>query len=159
MEWVRSDGYLVTDDQERLDLVRIHHWLSDESYWAAGRSVDLVEKSVRSSITLGCFAPDGVPVGVSRLVTDGATFAWLCDVFVDKDFRGRGLGRFLVQSAVNHPEVKDLDRILLATGDAHDLYRQFGFISLTEPQRWMELRSATRSPAQAVDESGFQVET
>jgi GNAT superfamily N-acetyltransferase len=150
---------MVTDDQERLDIVRIHQWLSDESYWAAGRSIELVEKSVRSSVTLGCFDPDGVPVGVSRLVTDGATFAWLCDVFVDKDFRGRGLGRFLVQSAINHPEVKGIDRILLATGAAHDLYRQFGFTSLAEPHRWMELRSATRSPAEAADESGIQVET
>ena len=147
MESVRSDGYLVTDDQERLDLVQIHRWLSDESSWATGRSMDLVEKSIRGSITLGCFAPDGVPVGVSRLVTDGATFAWLCDVFVNNDFRGKGLGRFLVQSAVTHPEVKDLDRILLATGDAHELYRKFGFTSLAEPQRWMELRSSNPPPA------------
>lgn len=145
MESVRPDGYLVTDDQGRLDLAQIHHWLSDESYWAVGRSMDIVERSVRGSITLGCFTPDGVQVGVSRLVTDRATFAWLCDVFIDKDFRGRGLGRFLVASAVSHPGVKDLKRILLATGEAHDLYRKFGFTSLIEPQRWMERRLATTS--------------
>ena len=146
MESVRADGYLVTDDQARLDLLRIHHWLCNESYWATGRSVEQVEKSVRGSITFGCFAPDGVPAGVSRLVTDGATFAWLCDVFVDKDFRGRGLGRLLVAAAVRHPEVQGIDRILLATGAAHDLYRKFGFTSLADPQRWMELRPASPSP-------------
>ena len=146
MELVRADGYLITDDQTRLDLLQIHHWLSNESYWATGRSMEQVEKSVRESITLGSFAPDGVPVGVSRLVTDRTTFAWLCDVFVDKDFRGRGLGRFLVEAALSHPEVKGIEKVLLATGAAHDLYRKFGFISLAEPQRWMELRPAPSTP-------------
>jgi GNAT superfamily N-acetyltransferase len=141
MEWVRPDGYVVTDDQERIDIARVHQWLSEESYWAAGSSIDLVSKSVRGSITLGCFGPDGVQVGVTRLVTDGATFGLLSDVFVDTNFRGLGLGQFLVQSAVDHPEARELKRILLATSDAHDLYRRFGFATLSNPERWMELRS------------------
>jgi GNAT superfamily N-acetyltransferase len=141
MEWVRPDGYLVTDDQDRMDIARVHQWLSDESYWAAGRSMELVSKSVRGSITLGCFAPDGVQVGITRLVTDGATFGLLSDVFVDANFRGMGLGTFLLQAATDHPEASSLSRILLCTDDAHDLYRRFGFVTLSQPERWMELRS------------------
>jgi GNAT superfamily N-acetyltransferase len=141
MEWVRPDGYLVTDDQERIDIARVHHWLSEESYWAAGGSLNLVAKSVRGSITLGCYGPDGIQVGVTRLITDGATFALLTDVFVETTSRGLGLGKFLVQSALGHPEARDLKRILLATSDAHGLYRHFGFTVLSNPERWMELRS------------------
>ncbi len=140
MERVRPDGFLVTDDQERMDIVRIHQWLSEESYWAAGRSMELVSKSIRCSITLGCFAPDGVQVGVTRLVTDGATFGLLSDVFVDAKFRGMGLGSFLLQAAVDHPEADSLARILLCTDDAHELYQRFGFVALSSPHRWMELR-------------------
>lgn len=147
MEWTRPDGYQVTDDRERIDIVRVHHWLSEESYWAAGRSMEVVAKSVRNSITFGCFDPDKVQVGIARWVTDGATFGWLCDVFVDKDYRGQGLGEFLVQSAMRHPGVKDLDLLLLATKSAHDLYRRFGFSTIPEAQRWMELRPSPRLPA------------
>ena len=138
---MRPDGYLVTDDQERIDIARVHHWLSEESYWAAGGSLNLVAKSVRGSITLGCYGPDGIQVGVTRLITDGATFALLTDVFVETTSRGLGLGKFLVQSALGHPEARDLKRILLATSDAHGLYRHFGFTVLSNPERWMELRS------------------
>jgi GNAT superfamily N-acetyltransferase len=145
MEWLRPDGYLVTDDQERIDIVRVQHWLSEESYWAAGSSIDLVSKSVRSSITLGCFGPDSVQVGVTRLVTDGAVIGLLSDVFVDTNFRGMGLGKFLVRSALDHPQARTLKRILLCTDDAHDFYRSFGFSTLSNPERWMELRSPSPS--------------
>jgi GNAT superfamily N-acetyltransferase len=143
MEWARADGYTVSDDQERLDLERINHWLSTEAYWAAGRSLELIERSIRSSITLGCFTPDGIQVGLARWVTDGATFAWICDVFVDREFRGRGLGEFTVASALAHPDVQDVRLFLLATRDAHDLYRRFGFRDVSEPKRWMVLERST----------------
>ena len=138
---MRVDGYMVTDDQERIDVVRVHQWLSEESYWAAGTSMESVSSSVRGSITLACFDPEGVQVGVTRLVTDGATIGVLTDVFVEKNCRNIGLGRFLVQSALDHPQAKALRRILLCTDDAHDLYRSFGFTTLSSPERWMELRS------------------
>lgn len=140
MEWARDDGFVVTDDQRRLDIERIHHWLSDESYWATGSSLDRVATSIDHSITLGCLDPDGTQVGVTRLVSDHATFALVTDVFVDTDYRGRGLGKFLVQSALNHPAARDVRRLLLITKDAHGLYRQFGFAGLSNPERWMELR-------------------
>ena len=140
MAWVRSDGYLVTDDQQRIDIAQVHHWLSEESYWAAGGSKDLVSKSVPSSITLGCLGPVGVQVGVTRPVTDGSTFGSLTDVFVDDRYRGLGLGKSLVQPAVDHPEARTPNRILLCTDDAHGLYRSIGFVTLSNPERWLEWR-------------------
>ncbi|MGA8680932.1 MAG: GNAT family N-acetyltransferase [Acidimicrobiales bacterium] len=139
MEWVRDDGYWVTDDQRHLDLDRVHRWLSEESYWAAGRSMEVVARSLDASVIFGCFAADGTQAGVCRWVTDGVSFAWLCDVFVDVDRRGQGLGQFLVQSAMTHPSVSGLGLLLLATRDAHHLYSRFGFAEVA-PGRFMELR-------------------
>jgi GNAT superfamily N-acetyltransferase len=154
MDWSRDDGYEVSDDQARMDLDRIHHWLSTEAYWALDRSRENVATSIRNSITLGCFSPEGIQVGLTRWITDGATFAWICDVFVDPEFRGRGLGEFLLNSAMAHPGVRDVRLFLLATRDAHDLYRRYGFITVPEANRWMELRSspvATSSLDQALE--------
>jgi GNAT superfamily N-acetyltransferase len=145
MEWGRPDGYLISDDRARIDVIRVHHWLSDESYWAAGVSLETVAKSVQNSITLGCYDQSGVQVGVTRVITDGATVGVVSDVFVETSSRGLGLGTFLVRSALEHPEAQGLRRILLATSDAHGLYRRFGFDALSNPERWMELRP-TPSP-------------
>jgi GNAT superfamily N-acetyltransferase len=142
MEWVRADGFVISDDRERIDIPLVHHWLSEESYWAVGTSLDRVAASIRGSITLGCFNSDDDQVGVTRLVTDGATFGLLTDVFVEANSRGRGLGKWLVGSALEHPEAKGLNRMLLATDDAHGLYRLFGFTPLSNPERWMEWRSS-----------------
>jgi GNAT superfamily N-acetyltransferase len=139
MDWRRDDGYWVSDDQEHLDLYRVHRWLSEESYWALGRSAELVERSVECSIALGCYTLQGEQVGICRWVTDTATFAWLCDVFVDSAHRGEGLGVFLVQSAMDHPEVQGIRLLLLGTSDAHGLYRRFGFGAASE--NLMELRA------------------
>jgi GNAT superfamily N-acetyltransferase len=138
MERVRSDGFLISDDRDRIDVDRVVRWLSVESYWATGRSRELVVASIQGSITLGCFAPNGVQVGITRLVTDGATIGVLTDVFVDAPFRGLGLGQFLVETATRLPEAKRLTRTLLATTDAHGLYARFGFSALSSPERWME---------------------
>ena len=141
VERVRNDGYVVTDDRSRLDLPLVHRWLSEESYWAEGRTIDVVTKSIERSISLGCFSPSGRQVGFARWVTDGATFGWLCDVFVDDAVRGQGIGTFVVKTAINHPEVRDVRLLLLGTRDAHELYRRVGFVEVPEPHRWMELRT------------------
>jgi len=141
VEWRRDDGHRVTDDPQLLDLDRIHHWLCEESYWATGRSMEAVRQSVEGSITLGCYAPDGTQVAVCRWVTDTATFGWLCDVFVDRNCRGQGLGKFLVSSAMAHPAVQDVPLLVLGTRDAQGLYGRFGFVSISEPGRWMERRT------------------
>lgn len=138
MERVRDDGYVVSDDQDRLDVAQIHRWLSEECYWSLGRTFDQVERSLRRSIVIGCYLPDGAQVGLARWVTDEATFAWLCDVFIDESHRGLGLGEFMVGAAMSHPVVDGLHLRLLATRDAHGLYQRFGFTE-TDPHRFMEL--------------------
>jgi GNAT superfamily N-acetyltransferase len=140
MRWAGPDGYWVSDDRSLVDVDRVHRWLSRESYWAEGRSCDVVARSVRASLTLGLYGPDDGQVGVCRWVTDYATFAWLCDVFVDVAARGTGLGMFLVGTAMDHPDVRDLRLQVLGTRDAHDLYRRFGFELVARPERWMERR-------------------
>jgi len=144
MAWRRGDGYWVSDDKAHLDVDRIHRWLSVESYWAAGRSMEVVRRSLEGSITLGCYSRDGAMVGVCRWVTDSATFVWLCDVFIDTAERGSGLGVFLVGSAMSHPAVQGIRLLCLATHDAHGLYRQFGFGPATGS--WMEVRDPSTPP-------------
>ena len=139
MQWRRDDGHFVSDDRDLVDVERIHEWLSSESYWANGRSLEVVRRSIEGSIVLGCYAPDGMQVALCRWVTDSATFGWLCDVFVDADQRGQGLGVFLVESAMKHPAVQGLRLLLLGTRDAQGLYSRFGFVTATG--NWMEKRS------------------
>ena len=132
---------MLTDDRRRLDLSLIHRWLSEESYWAEGRTMEVVAKSIERSVCLGCFSPLGEQVGFARWVTDGSTFGWLCDVFVDGSSRGQGLGKVIVKKAVDHPDVRGIGLLLLGTRDAHELYRKVGFVEVPEPHRWMELRT------------------
>jgi GNAT superfamily N-acetyltransferase len=138
----RRDDYLICTDKARLDVHLIHGYLSRSSYWAAGRSLAVVRTSIEHSLCFGVYA--GVQqVGFARIVTDYATFAWLCDVFILESHRGRGLGKWLVECVVAHPELKDLGIFLLATRDAHELYRHCGgFEALPAPGKWMILRPA-----------------
>ncbi len=140
MRWNGPDGYWISDDRSLVDVGRVHRWLSSQSYWAEGRPLAVVARSIERSLTLGLYGPDGGQVGVCRWVTDFATFAWLCDVFVDPAVRGAGLGVFLVGTAADHPDVKDLRLQVLGTRDAHGLYRRFGFEPVAAPERWMERR-------------------
>ena len=140
MRWTGPDGYWVSDDRDLVDVARVHLWLSTLSYWAEGRPYDVVARSIAESLVLGLYRPDDIQVGFCRWVTDYSTFAWLGDVFVDPEVRGGGLGKFLVQTATDHPAVRDVRLQLLGTRDAHGLYRRYGFESVREPQRWMERR-------------------
>jgi GNAT superfamily N-acetyltransferase len=131
-------GYWVSDDKALLDTERVHGWMSRESYWAAGRTREVTECSVEHSLCVGLYAPDGGDqVGFARVVTDYATFCWLCDVFVDAAHRGSGLGTFLVQAALGHPQVAGLRTLLMAAPE-RSLYRRLGFGALIRPERWME---------------------
>jgi N-acetylglutamate synthase-like GNAT family acetyltransferase len=129
--------YVISDDPARLDLAVVHDWLANHSYWAEGRLLDTVRKSIANSVVLGAYDEDGTTVGSARIVTDFCTFAWLCDVFVLDEHRGHGLGKALVETSVAHPQLQDLKRYVLATADAHDLYRQYGFEVMSDPERWM----------------------
>ena len=134
---VTKDEFTVSTDPERLHVTEIHDYLS-RSYWAAGRSVEVVGRSIRNSICFGLFHGDR-QVGFARVISDKATFAYLCDVFVLEDYQGQGLGKWLMSVVVSHPELQNLRRFVLATRDAHGLYEQFGFTILQNPDRWMEI--------------------
>lgn len=138
----RDDGFQISDEDSRLDVELIHRWLSKDAYWALGRSRETVERSIAGSVNYGLYAPDGAQIGFARVVTDRATFAWLCDVYLDPAVRGDGLGTWFVGVVCDQMRGWALRRIVLATNDAHDLYAKFGFTPMTEPQRWMELRPA-----------------
>lgn len=135
-EWQRGD-YLISTDRARIDFDVIHGYLSKESYWATGRSVETVKRSVTNSLPFGIYK-DGRQVGFARVVTDYATFAWVADVFVLEEFRGMGLSKWLVEVMLSHPELQGFRRWVLATKDAHGLYQKFGFTTLLWPERWME---------------------
>ncbi|MEU4693126.1 GNAT family N-acetyltransferase [Actinoplanes sp. NPDC023714] len=152
----RNGQYVLTEDRERVDLDRVHRWLSEESYWAAGRAHDVVARSIEGSLPFSIVLADGgEQVGFARVVTDGATFAWICDVFVDPAHRGHGLGTWLVDSIVESLSERGILRFLLATRDAHEVYRRSGFEPLAGAQRFMEIdRRPTRAAILGHLESG-----
>jgi GNAT superfamily N-acetyltransferase len=131
------DGYWVSDDPELIDVARVHGWLSQQSYWAAGQPYDVTARSIEHSLSVGLYAPDGTQAGYARLVTDQATFAWLCDVFVDAASRGLGLGSFLVAQAIGHPAVAGIRQVLMAE-PGRTIYRRHGYSDLLRAERWME---------------------
>lgn len=130
----------MSDDLQRFDLPRAHGWISSESYWAAGIPFDVFARSLRGSLTIGAYAPTRGMAAMARVVTDRATFGWICDVFVDRRCRGWGLGKAIMAYIAAHPDLQGFRRMHLATRDAHGLYAQFGFEPLTGADRWMEIR-------------------
>lgn len=131
--------YVISDEQELLQLEVIHHYLCNESYWAAGIPFATVKQAVEHSLNIGVYLQQQ-QVGFARLVTDYTTFAWLCDVFVLEAHRGKGLSKAMMQFIMNHPRLQGLRSILLGTRDAHGLYTQFGFAPLPEPSRFLGIR-------------------
>ena len=135
-EWRRGE-FTISTDRERLDIEAVQRFISEESYWGRGRSVEVVRRSIEGSLPFGLYRGDRL-VGFARVVTDYATFAWIADVFVLEEFRGQGLGRWLTETMLAHPDLQGFRRWALATKDAHELYRRFGFQELKRPERWME---------------------
>lgn len=139
MEW-RDGDFVVSDERVRLDVDVIHGFLTS-SYWAAGIPRDVVERSIANSICFGLYHSDPPPalIGFARVITDRATMGYLADVFVLEAWRGRGLSKFIVRCVLAHPQLQGLRRWMLATADAHGLYRQFGFETPRDPARLMEI--------------------
>jgi GNAT superfamily N-acetyltransferase len=133
-----NKGYYISIDNQLLDFDAIHNFLVNESYWAKGLPADRLRKAIDNSL---CFAiyHEKALCGFARVVTDKATFAYICDVFVLPPYRGLGLSKWLIQTIREHPELNGLRRWSLATADAHGLYQQFGFTILSKPERWMEI--------------------
>jgi len=135
MEWKR-DSLTVSTDRARLDRGAIHEFLRG-SYWAKGIPRELVDRAIDNSLCFGLYDGDRL-VGFARVITDCTTFAYLSDVFVLESHRGRGLGTWFMETVLSHPDLQNLRRWMLATADAHGLYRKVGFTALSKPERIME---------------------
>ena len=137
MEW-HNEQYRIDTDKSKLDVGLIHHFLYTTAHWAIGRPMSIVRKSIENSLCFGLYDGDE-QVGFARIVTDSATVGWICDMFVIPSHRSRGLGKWMVECMMSHPDIKGLRRILLNTRDAHDLYKKYaGFRQLLAPESWLE---------------------
>ncbi|MFI2781697.1 GNAT family N-acetyltransferase [Streptomyces sp. ALB3] len=131
----------ISDDPSRLDAARIHHWLSTDAYWALGRTREQQDLMIAGSLNFGAYDPaSGEQAAYARVVTDRASFAWICDVYVDREARGQGLGTRLVTAVRDELAPLGVRRFLLATKDAHGVYAKLGFTPLAEPEMWMALQ-------------------
>jgi GNAT superfamily N-acetyltransferase len=135
----------ISTDRDRVDRDAVHRFLAEDSYWAAGVTREVVDRSIDESLAFGLFV-GGEQAGFARAVTDGATFAWIADVFVLPAHRGRGLGKRLVEAVLAHPDVVGARRVLLGTQDAHGLYARYGFEVVDHPERYLLLRRPGREP-------------
>jgi uncharacterized damage-inducible protein DinB/GNAT superfamily N-acetyltransferase len=148
-EVARQGDFLISTDPGLIDVALLHDFLANRSYWATGRPLEVVRRSLANSLCFGLYQR-GRQVGFARVVTDRATFAWLCDVVVLEEHRGHGLSKWLIGCVMSHPSLQGLRRVLLGTRDAHGLYARYGFTSLAEPARFMEV---FRSGVHGADQS------
>jgi GNAT superfamily N-acetyltransferase len=132
----RNGDFEISTNAARIDVTLVHRFLTD-SYWAKGIPLPVVERSIRNSLCFGIYHRNQ-QAGFARVVTDRSTFAYLADVFVLPEFRGRGLSKWMMRCILTHPDLQGLRRWSLATRDAHKLYQQFGFRALAAPEVWME---------------------
>lgn len=128
----------ISTDKKKLNIELIHQYLSKESYWAKGRDIDIVKRSIDNSLCFGVFK-NGKQIGFARVLTDYCVFAWLLDVFIIEKFRGKGYSKELMSAIMTHKKLQNLQRWGLVTDDAHGLYEQFGFKYLRKPQNMMEI--------------------
>jgi GNAT superfamily N-acetyltransferase len=137
-------GFTISTDKQYLDTNVIHHFLSVDSYWAKGITMDKVQKAIeKSSICFGMYEGDPVngearQIGFVRAVTDFVRFAWIMDVFVLPEYRGIGLSKWMIETMVEQSELKDVRKMMLCTFDAHGLYEQYGFQTLDDPEIFMQ---------------------
>ena len=136
MDFIKN-GFTISTEKEKLDIDVIHSFLN-RTYWAEGISKEIIRRSIEGSLCFGVFENDK-QVGFARMITDKATFAYLADVFIIEEYRGRGLSKWLMEVIMSHPDLQGLRRMILATKDAHGLYKQFGFTPLINVDRWMQI--------------------
>jgi GNAT superfamily N-acetyltransferase len=135
----QAQEIVVSTDISRFDLARVHAWLASEAYWCKGLPRTVFDRSVEHSICFGAFTSSGEQAGFARIVSDQATYAYLCDVFVFPAFRGWGISKAMMEAVIAHPAMQGLRRIMLATSDASGLYARYGFRALATPERLMEI--------------------
>jgi N-acetylglutamate synthase-like GNAT family acetyltransferase len=143
-KWKIANKYFISTQKVLLDVKVIHSFLSKDSYWAQGIPKEIVEKSIQhSALCFGVYKEvenSQEQVGFARIISDLASFAYLCDVFILPDHRGLGLSKVLMKIITNHPELQKVRRLMLATSDAHQLYAQYGFMPLDTPESFMQIR-------------------
>lgn len=135
-EWQR-ENFVISTDKARLQPEEIQKFLSEESYWAKGRTLEQTLRTIENSICFGVYFEER-QIGFARVVSDQTTFAYIGDVYILDEFRGRGLSKWLMEIIISYPDLQGLRRWLLATRDAHGLYAQYEFTPLKAPERWME---------------------
>ena len=138
MEWRKND-FTITTDKSKIEVTYVHEFLR-QSYWAQNIPLEVVQTSIDGSLCFAIFYQQQ-QIGFARVITDSATFAYLADVFIDPIYRGKGLSKWLMQVVIKHPSLQGLRRFMLATRDAHGLYKQFGFQPLTHSERWMQIHT------------------
>jgi GNAT superfamily N-acetyltransferase len=134
-----KDGFWISTAFERLDLAAVHLFLSTQAYWCLNIPFERVKKAAENSLNFSLFDGDGRQIGYARVISDRSTIAYLGDVYVLPEYRGRGLSKWLIGTVMQHPELQGLRRWILLTGDAHGLYSQFGWKPVAHPERWMEV--------------------
>lgn len=135
---ISENGYIFSDDPQKIDAIAIHKYLSNESYWAKNIPLAIVQRSISNSLCFGIYK-DKVQIGFARWITDKATFGYLADVYIDEVHRGLGLSKKLMSLMLFHPDLQGLRRYMLGTLDAHGLYAQFGFKPEEHPERLMTI--------------------
>ncbi|WP_316829552.1 GNAT family N-acetyltransferase [Pedobacter aquatilis] len=135
---ISENGFIFSDNKALIKTESVHHYLSESSYWAKNIPFETVKKSIENSLCFGIYK-DNEQVGFARWVTDKATFAYLCDVYIEEHFRGQGLSKKLMSFMIFHPDLQGLRRYQLTTLDAHKLYSQFGFSAINNPERQMAI--------------------
>lgn len=133
-----QQGFQISTDKSLLNKAEIYRFLKEESYWSQKLTPEKFERAIDHSLCFGVYHNDSI-AGFARVVTDHATFAYICDVFILVPYRRLGLSKWLIQTITSHPDLQKLRRWMLATADAHGLYQQFGFTELSKPERWMEI--------------------
>lgn len=137
---IKNDDYLISTDKKKLDIHAIHEFLSTKAYWCLNIPKEKVRISIENSFCFGVYH-NGKQIGFARLITDFSTIAYLGDVYILEDYRGKGISKWLMETVMSHPELQGLRRWILLTGDAHDLYRKFGWTEIADPARWMEIHN------------------
>lgn len=133
-------NYSVSSDPVKLDLSFIHNWLANESYWEKDIPIQLNKRKIENSFCFGVYHDNGEQVGFCRVITDFTVFAWIADVFIIKEHRGKGLSKFLLKTVMDHPELRIIRHWMLCTKDAQGLYQKLGFNDLDDPKKYLTIK-------------------